>query len=177
MSSTQSLAVLCQGDQFQLDDITYEVLWPKQTEYPYSESFYEVVEEANRLLTTTWGNHAELFLTYKDAFCDCYLRCVDLLSLHSSAASEEKNEAISQLEAILCGIDEMIYELNSLPVAQDVAELIGSYAFWKRTKRFQYRLSKSKAEPLVPKQTYTGGYFVYGRCNTKYHGENCRNAP
>ena len=66
LSSTQSLAVLCQGDQFQLDDITYEVLWPKQTEYPYSESFYEVVEQANRLLTTTWGNHAELFLNYKD---------------------------------------------------------------------------------------------------------------
>ena len=39
LSSTQSLAVLCQGDQFQLDDITYEVLWPKQTEYPYSEFF------------------------------------------------------------------------------------------------------------------------------------------
>ena len=73
------------------------------------------------------------------------LRCVDLLSLHSSAALEEKNEAISQLEATLHGIDEMIYELNSLPVAQDVAELVGSqksaYAFWKRTKRFQYRLS------------------------------------
>ena len=140
LSSTQSLAVLCQGDQFQLDDITYEVLWPKQTEYPYSESFYEVVEQANRLLTTTWGNHAELFLNYKDAFCDCYLRCVDLLSLHSSAALGEKNEAISQLEAILHGIDEIIYELNSLPVAQDVAELVGSQ---KARMRFGKELNGS----------------------------------
>ncbi len=104
------------------------------------ESFYEVVEQANRLLTTTWGNHAELFLNYKDAFCDCYLRCVDLLSLHSSAALGEKNEAISQLEAILHGIDEIIYELNSLPVAQDVAELVGSQ---KARMRFGKELNGS----------------------------------
>ena len=53
---------------------------------------------------------------------------------------EEKNEAISQLEAILCGIDEMIYELNSLPVAQDVAELIGSQ---KARMRFGKELNGS----------------------------------
>ena len=40
----------------------------------------------------------------------------------------------------MCGIDEMIYELNSLPVAQDVAELIGSQ---KARMRFGKELNGS----------------------------------
>jgi len=126
LSGTACMATLCQGDTFVFDDVTYEVLWPQQTEYPFSSQFYELVEQANQLLTTTWGNQAELFLQYKDTFCDCYLRCIDLFSLYSTATPTEKSEAITDLKWVLEQIDDLIYDLNGLPVAQDVAELVGS---------------------------------------------------
>lgn len=138
LSSTACIATLCGGDQFVFDHVTYEVLWPKQTDYPFSDVFYELVEEANELLTTTWGNQAELFLQYKDTFCDCYLHCIDIFSLYSTATLEEKNEAISDLEWVLQRIDALIYELNALPIAQDVAELVGSQ---KARMRFSKELN------------------------------------
>ena len=69
-----------------------------KTEYPYSESLYEVVEQANRLLTNHMGKSCRTVLNYKDAFVIA-IYAVDLFPLHSSAALEEKNEGF-QLEAI-----------------------------------------------------------------------------
>lgn len=45
LSSTQSLAVLCQGDQFQLDDITYEVLCQSKRISVFRIFFMEVVQQ------------------------------------------------------------------------------------------------------------------------------------
>lgn len=109
------------GDSFRFDGAEYDVLWPRPEGYPFSASLRELVEKADRLLSSPFlPADAEDFLLLKRRFCSAYLSCC--------GRSPLAREDVEELE-LLCGrLEDLIPRLLLLPVAREVVETLASPA-------------------------------------------------
>lgn len=105
------------GDSFSFDGVTYDVLWPRREDYPFSELFSGIVEELNVLLSSPFlPECAQRFLALKNEFCRA---CCAV-----SSGRVPDAEAVAKAAVLLAKIDDLAPELGLLPPAPDVRELL-----------------------------------------------------
>jgi len=105
------------GDSFEFDNVTYDVLWPKPEDFPFSDLFAGAVEDMNICLSSPFlPETAREFLRLKEQFCAAYLACCKTVPL--------QQEKIDGITSILNSIEELIPQLLLLPPAPDIAEIL-----------------------------------------------------
>ena len=107
------------GSSFAFDGVTYEVLWPRQENYPFQDLFASAVEELNVCLSSPFlPDAAPKFLKLKEEFCQAYLECCKTAPV--------QQEKIDALNVVLGRIDDLAPELCLLPSAPDIAAILES---------------------------------------------------
>lgn len=109
--------VLKAGDSFVFDGVTYDVLWPTAADFPFTDLFASAVEDMNICLSSPFlPQYASDFLRLKEEFCAAYLSCC------SDAPLRQEN--IDRTASILHEIEELIPQLQLLPSAPDIIEIL-----------------------------------------------------
>lgn len=105
------------GDSFTAAGTVYDVLWPRETDFPYSTAFTSAVGQLNACLTQPFlpGAAAE-FLQLKQAFCSAYTAC--------QSYSPVRVEYTLELEEILRRITKLIPNLLLLPCAPEITGIL-----------------------------------------------------
>ncbi len=112
------VCVLKAGSSFQFDGVEYEVLWPAENGFPFSDLFAAAVEDMNVCLSSPFlPESARDFMRLKEEFCSAYLTCCQTVPLEQSG--------INSIYTILNSIKEMIPQLLLLSSAPDIAEILG----------------------------------------------------
>lgn len=120
-AGADSIAVLRAGDTFDFDGVTYEVLWPRGTDFPFPERFSAAVENLNVCLSSPLlPPCAREFLRLKDDFCSAYQECC----LHRPLREEQ----VAELSALLRRIRALVPQLFLLPAAADAAAILNDPA-------------------------------------------------
>lgn len=115
------------GDAFSFDGVTYDVLWPRQEDYPFEELFASAVENMNVCLSSPFlGGRAGEFLQLKNEFGQAYIGCCKAFCEQNRADLNIREQAAARLNALLDRIDGIIPELNLLPAAPDIVEILNS---------------------------------------------------
>lgn len=105
------------GDSFVFDDVTYDVLWPREQEFPFSDLFTAAVEDMNVCLSSPFlPQCARDFMRLKEQFCADYAACCRTVPLCQ--------ENIDRVAAVLGRIEELIPQLLLLPSAPDIVEIL-----------------------------------------------------
>lgn len=108
---------LAAGSNFAFDGVTYDVIWPDASGYPFSSLFASIVENLDVCLSSPFlPEVAGRFLKKKEAFCKAYAECCKTVPLTP--------EHITRLDALLDDVDAMIPELLLLPSAPDVVQIL-----------------------------------------------------
>ncbi len=111
------LFALKAGDSFEFDGVAYDVLWPVQTDFPFSGIFADAVEQMNICLSSPFlPQVAHDFMRLKEEFCAAYTACC--------ATAPLRQENIDRVSSILNSIEQLIPQLALLPAAQDIAEIL-----------------------------------------------------
>lgn len=128
--------VLKAGAAFAFDGVEYEVLWPAEKGFPFSNLFAAAVEDMNVCLSSPFlPEAARGFMRLKEEFCAAYLACCQ------TAPLEPGN--INRIYTILNSIKDRIPQLLLLPLAQDIAEILG-----RETTRAAYDRERSAASVI-----------------------------
>lgn len=105
------------GDSFLFDGVSYDVLWPRREDYPFSALFAETVEELNVKLSSPFlPDCAARFRALKDRFCR--------LCAQADGGAVLTDGIITECAAVLGQIEEMAPELGLLPPAPDIREIL-----------------------------------------------------
>ena len=116
-SGPETVRGLAAGDSFTFDNVTYDVLWPRREDYPFSDLFANAVEELNVELSSPFlPSCAAKFQALKNEFCRACCRAASGMPL--------TEEAVSACTSLLLQIDELAPQLNLLPPAPDVREIL-----------------------------------------------------
>jgi hypothetical protein len=117
LTGANRIYALKQGDSFLFDGVTYDVLWPARENFPFTDLFASAVEDMNICLSSPFlPQCARDFMRLKEEFCAAYLACC--------MTAPVRQEAIARVSAILNRIDELIPQLQLLPPAPDIAEIL-----------------------------------------------------
>lgn len=107
-SGPETVRGLAAGDSFTFDNVTYDVLWPRRQDYPFSDLFANAVEELNVELSSPFlPSCAAKFQALKNEFCRACCRAASGMPL--------TEEAVSACTSLLLQIDELAPQLNLLP--------------------------------------------------------------
>jgi hypothetical protein len=118
-AGADSIYTVRAGDTFDFDDVTYEVLWPEETDFPFPPIFASAVEDLNVCLSSPFlPATASEFLRLKDQFCTVYSECCKCKPL--------REEHIAELDAILNRITDLIPQLLLLPCTADAADILNN---------------------------------------------------
>lgn len=105
------------GDSFEFDGVTYDVLWPAVEDFPFSDLFAEAVENMNICLSSPFlPQCARDFMRLKDEFCAAYRACCETAPL--------QQENIDRMTALLNAIEDLIPQVQLLPSAPDITEIL-----------------------------------------------------
>ena len=116
-SGPETVRGLGAGDSFAFDGVTYDVLWPVRENYPFAPLFASAVEDMNVELSSPFlPECAARFQALKSEFCRAYGRAASGKELDAQQAAE--------CTALLLRIDELAPELNLLPPAPDIREIL-----------------------------------------------------
>lgn len=116
-SGPETVRGLAAGDSFTFDNVTYDVLWPRREDYPFSDLFANAVEELNVELSSPFlPSCAAKFQALKNEFCRACCRAASGMPL--------TEETVSACTSLLLQIDELAPQLNLLPPAPDVREIL-----------------------------------------------------
>ena len=116
-SGPETVRGLGAGDSFVFVGVTYDVLWPPREDYPFSDLFAGAVEELNIELSSPFlPECARTFQALKNEFCRAYCRAASGAPLDA--------QAIAECTSLLVRIDELAAELNLLPPAPDIREIL-----------------------------------------------------
>lgn len=118
-AGTQNVTAIRQGDSFIFDGVTYDILWPRETGFPFPSLFASAVEEMNICLSSPYlPAFVSEFLRLKDQFCSAYTDCCRV--------SPVSAEGVAETSALLDRISGLIPQLLLLPCAHDIAEILNS---------------------------------------------------
>ncbi|MDD5952358.1 MAG: MBL fold metallo-hydrolase [Oscillospiraceae bacterium] len=124
LATTETIYTLSAGDLLEFDDEMYEVLWPPKENYPFSPELIGLVDEANRILSTSRDSCADAFLVLKDQLCAAYIRCMDAFAYETTADQQERQDCVEDLFHLLDELNDLLPYLHTLRVAQRVSELL-----------------------------------------------------
>ena len=118
LAGADRIFALKAGDSFTFDGVTYDVLWPAPQDFPFNSLFADAVEELNVCLSSPFlPQYARDFMRLKDEFCAAYTEmCL---------TAPVRQEKIDRVSSILYSIEHLIPQLQLLPAAPDIAEIIG----------------------------------------------------
>ena len=106
-----------QGDSFSLESITYDVLWPKVSGFPYENGFVSAVSAMDGFLSQPFmPDAAREFLQLKREFCLAYMAC--------QSSSPVRMECIDELDEITREISRLVPNLLLLPCAPEITGLL-----------------------------------------------------
>lgn len=106
-------------DTFSFDDVTYEVLWPREEDFPFPPLFASAVEELNiRLSSPFLPDAAAEFLRLKSLFCAAYGECC--------GSSPIAADALNKMTVALERITDLIPQLLLLPCAAEAVEILNN---------------------------------------------------
>ena len=116
-SQTKRISVLKEGSLFNFDTVEYDVLWPKENNYRFTDLFVSAVDDMDVLLSSPFQpKEAHEFLNLKKEFCSAYLNAVK---------SKDVNiNEITHMNTILNSILKLKPKLRLLPNAPDVTEIL-----------------------------------------------------
>lgn len=117
LAGAERIFALRAGDSFEFDGVTYDVLWPAAESFPFSGLLSDVVEELNVGLSSPFlPQCARDFLRLKDEFCAAYVQCGKTAPL--------RPENIDRVSALLGEIEGLVPQLQLLPAAADLEEIL-----------------------------------------------------
>ncbi|HIS68059.1 MAG TPA: MBL fold metallo-hydrolase [Candidatus Gallacutalibacter stercoravium] len=147
-----AVSTVGRGDAFSFDGVTYDVLWPKREEYPYSGLFTDTVEQLDVCLSSPFlGENAPLFLRLKKEFCAEYLRCCTLCAIGRKRDAQAVEASINKLRCLLDEIEELSTSLLLLPTAPDVVDILNApsvraeYSFMQNMASVVYQNRRTSA--------------------------------
>ncbi|MBW7571560.1 hypothetical protein [Caproiciproducens faecalis] len=113
---------------FRFDGVEYDVLWPAEKAFPFTDLFSSAVENMNVCLSSPFlPGAAQEFLKLKEEFCAAYTACCRTLPMEQTS--------VDRMTEFYNRIEKMIPRLRALPPAQDIKEILGrpttqaAYAF------------------------------------------------
>ena len=113
------------GDVLPFDGVDYEILWPRVEGFPFEPEIVEANEAMNVLFASPFQpGCVGRFLRVKEDFLALYLRCCRAFSLGDRALPEKRRSALELLDQALCELEGLREELNQLPEAHDVREIL-----------------------------------------------------
>lgn len=108
-----------QGDDFLLDGVEYEVIWPPETGFPFPQELADTVDAVDSMLSAPFlPMCAREFLELRECFCAAYLRMCS-----SAPLREEDVEETQEWYRRICTL---IPDLLLLPVAGEVSALLSA---------------------------------------------------
>ena len=116
---------LCAGDTFLFDGVSYAVLSPEPTDFPFDSLLYDTVQELNDRLAAPahTGCEAE-FLCAKEAFIRAYRQTQRAFSVTNRAAPGRRRVLLDALQDLWNRMDALRGALGLSPAAPDIREIL-----------------------------------------------------
>ena len=113
------------GDSFHFDGVEYQVLWPRVENYPFDPQLTAALEELNVLFSSPFQPACvKRFLQLKEDFLALYTKCGQAFSAGGRALPEKRRAYLGHLEETLEELESLREELNAIPEAHDVREVL-----------------------------------------------------
>ena len=113
------------GDSFHFDGVEYQVLWPRVENYPFDPQLTTALEELNVLFSSPFQPACvKRFLQLKEDFLALYTKCGQAFSVGGRALPEKRRAYLGHLEETLEELESLREELNAIPEAHDVREVL-----------------------------------------------------